>query len=657
MEGSSLPEHSRGLTEEFEAPAATLGSCAICLGRLCRPVELACGHQYCYTCLSTASATEYRCPQCRTVHILDPEMLKARRDSFRQGYRAWRMGEAVGAVGEVSDIPVVHSMATSGDLHSEPIATTGELHSEMAGSIPQTGTMAKRRRDQDLATVVEEGPPLAPLGSGPPVAVADSGPCPMPVEEERSAVFPQPTPELDRALTGSMALEDSNSVSSIAEVLTMMQSSADVPDEPAAAAMPVPQPLSASTAAAVEAAQPPPAAAAAAATAAAESSGSSGKYPKRRRKSSQALKEQMTGILYVLCQCPLVTCIEAVDSSKLPSYGVKDSAQRFAVLVKFGTTPNLMKEQISLAVAALLSAFDSQKREPLKWDTLQRDILWKYQRRIQSDSLYLYEEPGTTHNRETIARYGQRVLAGIAPRTVDEVLLASLDASATTPGADGAANPAGAPPGAPLGASLWLGSGSALCAPPAEQLEAEALARAPPSQRARLRCKVAGCGYKTAHQRYLDQHMRTHSGLKPYECHWPGCDYACSGKGHLVRHIRVHTGEKPYKCTWPGCSYAATQSGHLKAHLRKHESKALAVSAAATAVPTTAWAAGPVAAAATAAAAVGAFAAPAMHTETTSVLMMQQAPPAGSSTLPVIQEEGGGAAAAAGGHANGRTVI
>ena len=99
----------------------------------------------------------------------------------------------------------------------------------MAGSIPQTGTMAKRRRDQDLATVVEEGPPLAPLGSGPPVAVADSGPCPMPVEEERSAVFPQPTPELDRALTGSMALEDSNSVSSIAEVLTMMQSSADVP--------------------------------------------------------------------------------------------------------------------------------------------------------------------------------------------------------------------------------------------------------------------------------------------------------------------------------------------------------------------------------------------------------------------------------------------
>ena len=98
-------------------------------------------------------------------------------------------------------------------------------------------------------------------------------------------------------------------------------------------------------------------------------------------------------------------------------------------------------------VAALLSAFDAQKREPLKWDTLQRDILWKYQRRIQSDSLYLYEEPGTTHNRETIARYGQGVLAAIAPRTVDEVLLASLDASATTPGADGAANPAGAPPG------------------------------------------------------------------------------------------------------------------------------------------------------------------------------------------------------------------
>jgi uncharacterized Zn-finger protein len=44
----------------------------------------------------------------------------------------------------------------------------------------------------------------------------------------------------------------------------------------------------------------------------------------------------------------------------------------------------------------------------------------------------------------------------------------------------------------------------------------------------------------------LQNHIKTHSGDKPYKCHI--CGRGFSVKSYLQNHIRTHTGDKPYTC-------------------------------------------------------------------------------------------------------------
>ncbi len=62
-----------------------------------------------------------------------------------------------------------------------------------------------------------------------------------------------------------------------------------------------------------------------------------------------------------------------------------------------------------------------------------------------------------------------------------------------------------------------------------------------------------------------------------HTCFWEDCPRegkSFKAKYKLVNHIRVHTGEKPFPCPFPGCGKIFARSENLKIHKRTHTGKA-----------------------------------------------------------------------------------
>ncbi|KAM3929426.1 zinc finger protein 407 isoform 1-T2 [Leptodactylus fuscus] len=71
------------------------------------------------------------------------------------------------------------------------------------------------------------------------------------------------------------------------------------------------------------------------------------------------------------------------------------------------------------------------------------------------------------------------------------------------------------------------------------------------------------CGFAGGTRHALTKHRRQHTGEKPFKC--DECNFASTTQSHLTRHKRVHTGEKPYMCPW--CDYRSNCAENVRKHI------------------------------------------------------------------------------------------